>query len=103
MTDIEKLKFNLRETPDESVFTDEELQNLLIMCDGNINLASYQGCLMKASPEKKITVGGIAIEHYDMDYWISLSEMYYKLYQNEGSGSYIGGRYKTHMARADEV
>ena len=102
MTDIEKLKFNLRETPDESVFTDDELKNLLDMCEGNINLASYKGCLMKASPEKKVTVGGIEIEHFDMDYWITLSEMYYKMYQNEGAGSYTGGRYITHMRRLDE-
>lgn len=44
---LEQLKFNLREKQCQ-YFEDEELLQLLSMCDNDVKRASYNGLLMKA-------------------------------------------------------
>ncbi len=102
LTPLEILKINLNESQ-YSVFTDEELNNLLAVNDNNILKASWRGCLMKANTDKKIKVGPIEVENADPDYWNNLAAMYQADYLQEqvNLNPSKATRYKTSMRRED--
>ena len=99
LTLLDQLKINLNEIQD-STMTDEQLNNLLVMSNNNLSLASYKGCLLKAAPEKKIKVGGIEVTNFDTDYWMQLAAMYKEEYDRSLENS--SGGYITHLTREDE-
>lgn len=52
LTSLEILKINLNESQ-YPMFSDEELENLLLVNQNNVLKASWKGCLMKANTDKK--------------------------------------------------
>lgn len=59
MTQLEELKFNLRETS-SPYFSDEELQHLLDKNGNKVDAASYEGLLIKAEDDS-ISLPGLDI------------------------------------------
>lgn len=104
LTALELLKINLNESQ-YPVFSDAELENLLVANDNNVNKASWRGCLMKANTDSKIKVGPIEIENADPDYWNNLASIYQADYLEEQAklNSTVSSGYKTSMQRADNV
>ncbi|WP_040328441.1 hypothetical protein [Clostridium ihumii] len=102
LTPLEILKINLNESQ-YPVFTDEELNNLLLVNDNNVLKASWRGCLMKANTDNKIKVGPIEVENADPDYWNNLASIYQHDYLQE-QATLIPTKpkgYKTSMRRVD--
>lgn len=89
-TQIETLKFNLQERQ-YPYFSDVELQMLIDNNDGDIQKASYQGCLMKAQADDSVNLGPIKTES-NRDYWLTLADSF------KPSKAY---NYNTSMKRAD--
>jgi|GEM_PF-5037346 len=67
VTDINLLKFNLQEKQ-FPYFDDDELDLLLEIANGNVSLASYKGCLLKAQNDA-ISLGPIDIVSNEK-YWL---------------------------------
>lgn len=100
-TPLEVLKINLNESQ-YPVFSDEELNDLLVVNDNNILKASWRGCIMKANTDSKIKVGPIEIENADPDYWNNLASIYqadYLAEQNKLNSITTG--YRRSMRRVD--
>lgn len=97
-TPIEILKFNLQERS-YPYFEDDELQMLLDKNDGNLNKASYEGCLMKAEAEDKLEVSGIKLSS-NRDYWLTLAKKFLADWKEEQKSLKPNG-YITSMQRAD--
>lgn len=55
-------------------FTDEQLLNLLSECNGDVDKASYRGCLMKAQIDG-ISLGPLKVESND-EFWLKLARMF---------------------------
>lgn len=102
ITPLEVLKINLNESQ-YPMFSDIELENLLLVNDNNVLKASWRGCLMKASTDSKIKVGPIEIENSDPDYWNNLAAIYQADYIKEQASlnSTVITGYKTSMRRSD--
>ncbi|GAA0115732.1 hypothetical protein [Clostridium senegalense] len=102
LTPLETLKINLNESQ-YPVFSDEELENLLVVNDNNVLKASWRGCIMKANVDKKIKVGPIEIENADPDYWNNLANIYQSDYLQEQANLTLNKTtgYKTSMRRVD--
>lgn len=96
MTSLEILKFNLQERQ-FPYFNDSELNMLIENNDGNIQKASYQGCVMKAQADDGINIGPIKTES-NREYWLTLAESFKSNIINGNSGS---SPYITSMRRAD--
>lgn len=102
LTPLETLKVNLNESQ-YPVFSDDELNNLLLVNDNNIFKASWRCCLMKANTDSKIKVGPIETENANPDYWNNLASIYQADYLSEQAKlnpSKTSG-YKTSMRRSD--
>lgn len=100
LSNLEILKINIQEINNDT-FTDEELNNLLEVCENNVNKASWRACLLKANTDKKIVIGPIEIQSFDPDYWNNLANIYYQDYISEKSSS--SSRYINNMTRCDEI
>lgn len=87
-SDLEILKFNLQEK-EYPYFDDEDLQLLLDKNDGNVQAASYEGCLKKAAADDKLEISGIKLSS-NREYWLTLAKQF------KPQGKYI-----TSMKRAD--
>lgn len=87
-SDLEILKFNLQEK-EYPYFDDEDLQLLLDKNNGDIQAASYEGCLKKAAADDKLEISGIKLTS-NREYWLTLVKQFKPQ-----------GRYITSMNRAD--
>lgn len=89
-TPIQILSFNLQEKS-SPFFDEEDLQLLLDKNGGDINKASYEGCLLK-SQNDSISLSGIDIPDNE-NYWLRLA----KKFQDD-----IDEPIKNSMRRVDE-
>lgn len=87
-SDLEILKFNLQEK-EYPYFDDEDLRLLLDKNNGDIQAASYEGCLKKAAADDKLEISGIKLSS-NREYWLTLAKQF------KSQGKYI-----TSMNRAD--
>ena len=92
-TPLEILKFNLQEK-EYPYFDDDDLQLLLDKNDGNVQAASYEGCLKKAAADDKLEISGIKLSS-NREYWLTLAETFKVATKSSG--------YKTCMRRVDEM
>jgi hypothetical protein len=101
MDDLDKLKLLIFESK-YPYFSDEELQNFLVIYNNDVYYTAAQLCLMKMDMEKSIKVGPITIENPDPSYWQSLADKYSSKSEQESGGN-SSGYYPTYMNRADEI
>jgi hypothetical protein len=87
-SDLDILKFNIQEK-EYPYFDDEDLQLLLDKNNGDIQAASYEGCMKKAVADDSLTLSDIKLSS-NREYWLSLA----KQFRPEP-------RYITTMRRAD--
>ncbi|APM41393.1 hypothetical protein [Clostridium kluyveri] len=87
-SDLEILKFNLQEK-EYPYFDDGDLQLLLDKNNGDIQAASYEGCLKKAAADDKLEISGIKLSS-NREYWLTLAKQFRPQ-----------GKYITSMNRAD--
>jgi len=73
-SDLEILKFNLQEK-EYPYFDNEDLQLLLDKNDGNVQAASYEGCLKKAAADDKLEISGIKLTS-NREYWLTLAKQF---------------------------
>lgn len=85
MNDIERLKFNLLESK-FPYFSDDDLQNLLEVNNGDVRKASKEGCLIKAQDD------GIKLSGMEIPNNVNLFLRRAKQFRNQGSGMIITNR-----------
>jgi hypothetical protein len=90
---IELLKFNLQERQ-FPYFNEEELQMLLDQY-GDVQIASYYGCLMKAQNNDEVKLGPLSIPS-NSKYWFDMAEKF-----NSTTHPFGGNGYKTTLSRKD--
>ena len=73
LTSLELLKFNLQENK-YPYFSDEELQVLLDKNNGDVNLASVEGCELKAVNDS-VNLGKLQTPD-NSNYWLRLANRY---------------------------
>lgn len=73
-SDLDILKFNLQEK-EYPYFDDEDLQLLLDKNNGDVQLASYEGCMKKAVADDSISISGIKIDS-NREYWLTLAKQF---------------------------
>jgi hypothetical protein len=73
-TPLEILKFNLQEK-EYPYFDDDDLQLLLDKNDGNVQAASYEGCLKKAAADDNLEISGIKLSS-NREYWLTLAKQF---------------------------
>lgn len=73
-SDLEILKFNLQEK-EYPYFDDEDLRLLLDKSNGDIQAASYEGCLKKAAADDKLEISGIKLSS-NREYWLTLAKQF---------------------------
>lgn len=86
--DLDILKFNLQEK-EYPYFDDEDLQLLLDKNNGDIQAASYEGCMKKAVADDALTLSSITLKS-NREYWLGLAKQF------KPAPNYI-----TSMTRAD--
>lgn len=74
MQAIDLLKFNLREK-DSPFFSDDLLYDLLEKNGNDVDLASYEGLIMKAESDSISLPGGLSIPD-NREYWLTLASRY---------------------------
>lgn len=89
---IKELKFNLQEK-EYPYFDDEEIELLLNQYNGDVNKASYKGCILKAAADDKLEVAGVKLSS-NREYWLTLAKEF------EEKKAY---NYKTSMQRVDDI
>lgn len=87
-SDLDILKFNLQEK-EYPYFDNEDLQILLDKNNGDLQAASYEGCMKKAAADDKLEIPGIKLSS-NREYWLALAKQF------KPAPSYI-----TSMKRAD--
>lgn len=85
---LDILKFNLQEK-EYPYFDDEDLQLLLDKNNGDIQAASYEGCMKKAVADDSLTISGIKLDS-NREYWLTLAKQFKPK-----------AKYVTNMKRAD--
>ena len=88
VTPLDILKFNLQEK-EYPYFDDEDLQLLLDKNGGDVQAASYEGCMKKAVADDALTLSGITLKS-NREYWLTLAQQFKPKTQ-----------YNTSMKRAD--
>lgn len=88
-SDLNILKFNLQEK-EYPYFDDEDIQLLLDKNNGDVQIASYEGCLKKAVSDDELTVSGITLKS-NREYWLTLAKQFKP-----------ATSYQTSMKRVDE-
>ncbi|MBV4426505.1 hypothetical protein [Clostridium tyrobutyricum] len=73
-SDLDILKFNLQEK-EYPYFDDEDLQLLLDKNNGDIQAASYEGCMKKAVADDSLTLSDIKLSS-NREYWLSLAKQF---------------------------
>lgn len=102
LTPLEQLKFNLQEKQ-YPYFDDEDLQNLLDIY-GDVLLASYYGCMMKAQANDEITLTGVLSTKSNQEYWWQIADVFYSSYLSKKSSNRPGYNSRgqcTFMRRVD--
>lgn len=89
VSNLDILKFNLQEK-EYPYFDDEDLQLLLDKNNGNIEAASYEGCMKKAVSDDALAVSGITLKS-NREYWLTLAKQFKPVTS-----------YNTSMKRSDE-
>ncbi|ADK16177.1 hypothetical protein [Clostridium ljungdahlii] len=87
-TNLDILKFNLQEK-EYPYFDDEDLQLLLDKNSGDVQAASYEGCLKKAVADDALIISGITLKS-NREYWLGLAKQFKPVTS-----------YNTSMKRAD--
>ncbi|MEY7998609.1 hypothetical protein AB8U03_00085 [Clostridium sp. Mt-5] len=87
-SNLDILKFNLQEKG-YPYFDDEDLQLLLDKNNGDIQKASYEGCMKKAVADDSLTLSDIKLSS-NREYWLTLAKQF------KPAPNYI-----TNMQRAD--
>lgn len=87
-SDLDILKFNLQEK-EYPYFDDEDLQLLLDKNNGDVQAASYEGCMKKAVADDGISLSGINLGS-NREYWLTLAR------------TFKANEYNTCMKRVDE-
>ena len=77
MDDLELLKVLILESK-YPLFSDEELSTFLELNENNIYKTASELCIMTADGEESITVRPITIKNASKDFWINLSQKYYR-------------------------
>lgn len=72
--DLDILKFNLQEK-EYPYFDDEDLQLLIDKNDGDMQAASYEGCMKKAVADDSLTLSDIKLTS-NREYWLSLAKQF---------------------------
>jgi hypothetical protein len=72
--DLDILKFNLQEK-EYPYFDDEDLQLLLDKNNGDIQAASYEGCMKKAVADDALTLSSITLKS-NREYWLGLAKQF---------------------------
>lgn len=73
-TDLDILKFNLQEK-EYPYFDDEDLQLLLDKNSGDVQTASYEGCMKKAVADDALIISGITLKS-NREYWLGLAQQF---------------------------
>ncbi|MBV4417303.1 hypothetical protein KM792_11420 [Clostridium tyrobutyricum] len=73
-SDLDILKFNLQEK-EYPYFDDEDLQLLLDKNNGDLQAASYEGCMKKAVADDSLTLSDIKLSS-NREYWLSLAKQF---------------------------
>jgi hypothetical protein len=73
-SDLNILKFNLQEK-EYPYFDDEDLQLLLDKNNGDVQAASYEGCMKKAVADDSLTLSDIKLTS-NREYWLSLAKQF---------------------------
>lgn len=89
VTDLDILKFNLQEKQ-YPYFDDDDLQMLLDKNKGDVQAASYEGCIKKAVADDALTLSSITLKS-NREYWLGLAKQFKPVTS-----------YNTSMKRADE-
>ena len=88
-SNLDILKFNLQEK-EYPYFDNEDLQLLLNKNNGDVEAASYEGCMKKAVSDDALTVSGITLKS-NREYWLTLAKHFKSVTS-----------YNTSMKRSDE-
>lgn len=87
-TNLDILKFNLQEK-EYPYFDDEDIQLLLDKNNGDVQAASYEGCMKKAVADDALTLSSITLKS-NREYWLGLAKQFKPVTS-----------YNTSMKRAD--